>query len=140
MAGRLGRALLRLVRLSQPFPASGILFSGSFGFNRCGNVMIVLTLNSGSTSIKLAVYDTAMADAPVRLESEHHSGGDLDMAAVLAGFLGKLRSPPDVVAHRVVHGGTQFTGPVRIDECVEARITKLSELAPLHNPKARAIG
>jgi acetate kinase len=98
--------------------------------------MIVLTLNSGSTSIKLAVYDTAMADAPVRLESEHHSGGDLDMAAVLASFLGKLRSPPDVVVHRVVHGGTQFTGPVRIDDSVAARIAQLSELAPLHNPKA----
>lgn len=98
--------------------------------------MIVLTLNSGSTSIKLAVYDTAMADAPVRLESEHHPGGDLDMAAMLASFLEKLRSPPDVVVHRVVHGGTQFTGPVRIDDSVAARIAQLSELAPLHNPKA----
>ncbi|MDB6047134.1 MAG: acetate kinase [Gammaproteobacteria bacterium] len=98
--------------------------------------MIVLTLNSGSTSIKLAVYDTAMADAPVRLESEHHSGGALDRAALLAGLLGKLRSPPDVAVHRVVHGGTQFTGPVRIDDSVAAEIAKLSELAPLHNPEA----
>jgi acetate kinase len=98
--------------------------------------MIVLTLNSGSTSIKLAVYDTAVAGMPARLESEHHSDSEMEMGAVLAGFLRKLRSPPDAVAHRIVHGGTRFTGPVRIDDTVLTEITKLSELAPLHNPKA----
>jgi acetate kinase len=98
--------------------------------------MIVLTLNSGSTSIKLAVYDTSVANAPARLESEHIAGSEPDQRAVLAAFLGKLRSPPAAVAHRVVHGGTRFTGPVRIDDTVLAEIAKLSELAPLHNPKA----
>ena len=98
--------------------------------------MIILTLNSGSTSVKLAVYDTAARNVPARIESEHHSGGEIDPRAVLAGFLRKLRSPPDVVAHRVVHGGTRFTGPARVDDSVIAEIRKLSELAPLHNPKA----
>jgi acetate kinase len=98
--------------------------------------MIVLTLNSGSTSVKLAVYDTAAGNTPIRLESEHHSGDEIEPRAVLTAFLRKLRSPPDTVAHRVVHGGTRFTGPVRIDDGVAAEIGKLSELAPLHNPKA----
>jgi acetate kinase len=98
--------------------------------------MIILTLNSGSTSVKLAVYDTAAQSTPMRIESEHHSGCEIEPRAVLAAFLRKLRSPPDVVAHRVVHGGTRFTGPVRIDDTVVQDIGKLSELAPLHNPKA----
>jgi acetate kinase len=97
--------------------------------------MIVLTLNSGSTSVKLGVYDTS-ADPPVRLESEHHSGGETEPPAQLRSFLQKLRTPPSVVAHRVVHGGTRFSGPVRIDDTVVAEIRKLSELAPLHNPTA----
>ena len=97
--------------------------------------MIVLTLNSGSTSVKLGVYDTA-TEPPTRLESEHHSGGEMEATALLRSFLQKLRTPPNVVAHRVVHGGTRFTGPVRIDDAVVADIRKLSELAPLHNPTA----
>jgi acetate kinase len=104
--------------------------------NYCDNLMIILTLNSGSTSVKLAVYDTAAGNAPARIASEHHSGSEIEPRQVLADFLRKLRSPPDVVAHRVVHGGTRFTTPVRIDAGVVAEIHKLSELAPLHNPKA----
>lgn len=38
------------------------------------------------------------------------------------------------VGHRVVHGGEDFTGSVRIDGDVVAAIRKNSVLAPLHNP------
>jgi len=98
--------------------------------------MIVVTLNSGSTSVKLAAYDTAAGKASARLASDHQSGRDMDASTVLRAFLGKLRSPPDVVVHRVVHGGERFTRPVRIDEDVVTQLRDLSELAPLHNPKA----
>jgi len=40
------------------------------------------------------------------------------------------------VGHRVVHGGTKFSGPVRIDETVLARLQSLVPLAPLHQPHA----
>jgi acetate kinase len=103
--------------------------------NDCDNLMIVLTLNSGSTSIKLGVYDTS-TEPPTRLVTEHHSGGEMEATALLRSFLQKLRTPPTVVAHRVVHGGARFTGPVRIDDAVVGDIRKLSELAPLHNPTA----
>ncbi|HEY6100697.1 MAG TPA: acetate/propionate family kinase, partial [Anaeromyxobacter sp.] len=38
------------------------------------------------------------------------------------------------VAHRVVHGGAVFAGPVRIDDEVLARLQTLVPLAPLHQP------
>lgn len=40
------------------------------------------------------------------------------------------------VGHRVVHGGTEFRASVLIDERVKAAITRLCDLAPLHNPPA----
>jgi acetate kinase len=42
------------------------------------------------------------------------------------------------VGHRVVHGGTRFRRPVRIDEQVLADLAPLSDLAPLHNAPALA--
>src|SRR5208337_1335219 len=36
--------------------------------------------------------------------------------------------------HRVVHGGSLYTGPVRIDERVVAELRRLIPLAPLHQP------
>ncbi len=40
----------------------------------------------------------------------------------------------DAVGHRIVHGGSRFTGPVLLDEWVVDEIAALSSLAPLHNP------
>lgn len=40
----------------------------------------------------------------------------------------------DVVAHRVVHGGNEFSKTVIIDEHVKTKIEQFSSLAPLHNP------
>jgi acetate kinase len=42
----------------------------------------------------------------------------------------------DAVAHRVVHGGRKLTNSCLIDESVEEEISRLSTLAPLHNPVA----
>lgn len=41
---------------------------------------------------------------------------------------------PDVVGHRVVHGGDLFAAPVRITPDVVAAIEQCVPLAPLHNP------
>lgn len=40
----------------------------------------------------------------------------------------------EIVAHRVVHGGSEFTETVEINEKVKERIKTLFPLAPLHNP------
>ena len=43
-------------------------------------------------------------------------------------------SPPAVIGHRVVHGGSEFAEATVITDEVIARIDELSALAPLHNP------
>jgi acetate kinase len=98
--------------------------------------MTLLTINSGSTSVKLALFETGAAQAPALVASEQHSGHALDPQALLRGVAAKLPAAPQVIAHRIVHGGTRFTQPTRIDPGVLAAIGELSPLAPLHNPGA----
>jgi len=38
------------------------------------------------------------------------------------------------IGHRIVHGGTRFVAPVRVDDQVMAELRKLEPLAPLHQP------
>ena len=98
--------------------------------------MIILTVNSGSTSIKLAAFEVQPGGNVIRIEHESRSGAGLAPEEVLGAFLAKLTAPPDAIAHRVVHGGTRFKTPVLIDATVLQQIEELGELAPLHNPKA----
>jgi acetate kinase len=103
--------------------------------------MIIVTVNSGSTSVKLGAFEARDPASVVRLEQAHlssdgHSGQALVPNDVLKEFLSKLLTAPDVIAHRVVHGGTKLTAPTVIDPAVCDAIEELSELAPLHNPKA----
>ena len=107
--------------------------------------MIVLTVNTGSTSVKLAAFavesDAGAAGSVPRPLHAQHLTGEPDPAATLRGFLTRLSSMqpsggPAAIAHRVVHGGALFTGPALIDEAARRAIEGLSELAPLHNPVA----
>ncbi len=80
----------------------------------------VLVVNAGSSSLKLSLLD--------------HD----DTLIARPSGLGELRGlpAPDAIGHRVVHGGPDFTGPVLIDDEVEARIRALIDLAPLHQPRS----
>ncbi|MDE2450821.1 MAG: acetate/propionate family kinase [Gammaproteobacteria bacterium] len=103
--------------------------------------MIVLTVNTGSTSVKLGDFEVAgqggeAGPPPRRLQAQHLTGAGLDPAASLRMFLARLPTPPTAVTHRVVHGGTRFSGPALIDDTARQAIAALSELAPLHNPVA----
>jgi acetate kinase len=98
--------------------------------------MLIVTLNSGSTSVKLAAYQTAGGAQPARVARDHITAEEPDERRIIADFLAKYRLTPNAIAHRVVHGGTHFTAPARIDESVCRAIGELAELAPLHNPKA----
>ena len=98
--------------------------------------MTLLTVNSGSTSVKLGLYEPSAAGAPLRVATEQHAGRDLDPPAVLRAVTANLRTAPEAIAHRIVHGGTRFVRPTRIDAEVITAIEQLAPLAPLHNPQA----
>lgn len=95
----------------------------------------VLTVNVGSSSLKLSVLD--VDDAVLAADERDYGGEEAELAAAFEGFLAG-GPEPDAAGHRVVHGGDAFGGPAVVDREVEAAIGSLSELAPLHNPRALA--
>lgn len=94
----------------------------------------ILVVNAGSSSLKLRVLgpDDAV-EGSADLPAPRDSGGASGLADAIRGM-----GAVDAVGHRIVHGGTEFSGPVRIDERVRARIEALTDLAPLHQPKSLA--
>jgi acetate kinase len=98
--------------------------------------MTLLTINSGSTSVKLALFDVGEHGVLRQLEHEQHDGAQLDPPQLLGALAAKIGAAPQAIAHRVVHGGTRFTQPARIDASVLSAIERLAPLAPLHNPAA----
>ncbi len=93
----------------------------------------ILVVNVGSSSVKLSILD---GDTLVATEDVAASGAKVDQAAVENVI--ESHGPIDAVGHRIVHGGIEFTDPVRVDESVRRRFTALVDLAPLHLPKSLA--
>ena len=96
--------------------------------------MSVLVVNAGSSSLKLRLlddHDTIMRSAD--LPAERTGVNTEALGSILQGW-----GNPDLVGHRIVHGGTIFAGPVRINDAVRQKLQDLSDLAPLHQPKSLA--
>ena len=121
----------------------------------------IAVLNAGSSSIKFAIYEAghdgtrlfhgqvediglaahlSAADASGKAVAERRwDKGELDHRGATAEILNLGREllagrPVLAFGHRVVHGGTQFAAPVRVDATVMAALEKLVPLAPLHQP------
>jgi acetate kinase len=120
----------------------------------------VLVVNAGSSSIKYQLIDAGTGERLARGlverigeplgrlshragEERHerdapipdHTAGFAAMAEAFAAAGQPLeRLGIRAVGHRVVQGGSEFTGPTLIDAAVERRILDLADLAPLHNP------
>ncbi len=121
----------------------------------------ILVINAGSSSIKFSVYQTIpvlseqfhgqienIGAHPAHFEVFSNSGENLASypvtdsthhGAILAlhqWFHDHLGSEASLLGtgHRVVHGGTEFTGPVTINEEILAKLSALIPLAPLHQP------
>jgi len=123
----------------------------------------LLVLNAGSSSIKFSLYldrgsepefrlggqieglytaprfaakDAAGASLGAREWGEGtrlgHDGGIAQLIEFLQGFRSEVRLA--AVGHRVVHGGLDYSQPVRVDADVVARLEKFVPLAPLHQP------
>jgi acetate kinase len=99
--------------------------------------MLVLTVNAGSSSIRLDVF--AAAGGRVRRTASHHGDADEEHAvAIIRRFRGGFDGAVTAIAHRVVHGGAELVEPRLLDASVERSIGALAALAPLHNPAAIA--
>ncbi len=98
---------------------------------------LCLVLNLGSSSLKTALVDPTGA-CPWQKSRSLQPSDELDwvLDSWLAPQLKPFREHIDLIAHRVVHGGEQFTAPTLIDRVVEKTLQKLIPLAPLHNPPA----
>ena len=91
----------------------------------------MLTVNAGSSSLKLALVDDGERTADAEISA---SGGEFD-ADELARF---AADGFDCSAHRVVHGGPRFTEATVVDDEVRAALDDLVDLAPLHTKAALA--
>lgn len=96
--------------------------------------MNLLTINTGSSSIRLAAFDP---ECRLLAETRKAAVSGESPAAELHAFLDRHDLHPIRLAvHRVVHGGRTLTRPCLIDCEVETEIKRLIPLAPLHNPRA----
>src|SRR6516164_10920255 len=94
----------------------------------------VLVVNAGSSSLKLRVLDPADAvTASADVSPWDGSPDDPHLRGFLDGLTGI-----GAAGHRVVHGGHRFTAATLIDDSVVAGIGELTDLAPLHQPRALA--
>ncbi|KIT16028.1 acetate/propionate family kinase [Jannaschia aquimarina] len=113
---------------------------------------MMLVLNAGSSSLKFALFDADLNEALAgavseiggaarfELDDTETSADAPDHDAATALVLEALRdrghpaATLTAAAHRVVHGGTAFTGTVRVTSDVIDAIEAHVPLAPLHNP------
>ncbi len=125
--------------------------------------MIILVINSGSSSVKFQVFEMETELVLCRgivekigsnfskLKLKYGKDGSyeesseiLDHRIAISKIISVITDPrfsilPDVtvimaVGHRVVHGGESFTGSVLISTDVIDAMERCIELAPLHNP------
>ncbi len=121
----------------------------------------IAVINAGSSSIKFALYrgeacETLLFRGQVEqigvaphlkvvngesavVADEHWEPRGFDHRAATGEIIKVATAlmkgtPVAAVGHRVVHGGTQYSAPVRIERNVVAELAKLTPLAPLHQP------
>lgn len=95
--------------------------------------MKILTVNTGSSSVRLAAF-VRDGEQLTELASVRHDLGS-EPRVILEEFAGAHGLMElNVVVHRVVHGGMNLTASRLLDHEVEREIERLAPLAPLHNP------
>ncbi len=96
--------------------------------------MIVLCVNSGSSSVKLALYrgDERLASFEAANVADHGQA----VHQALATLEGQGFPSPDAAGHRFVHGGPRHHAPRRLDAELLASLREAVPFAPLHLPTA----
>ncbi len=98
---------------------------------------LVLALNAGSSTLKAGLFE-AMPEGLIELQRRTLEAPGPESVADLLDWTqtaapgGRLAG----VGHRIVHGGLQFSAPVRLDPATLRALNDLSPLAPLHQPQS----
>ncbi len=99
--------------------------------------MLILVANLGSTSFKYKLLDMALDGAEVARGAYERIGQAnapyKNHADVIDVILRELKSPPEAIGFKAVHGGP-ISGAVRVDEKVIAVMQQFADVAPAHNP------
>ena len=104
--------------------------------------MRVLVLNAGSSSLKASVIENGRTLHRLNVSWGDDATKAADRRSAMQAVLEALEREEidaasiQAIGHRVVHGGSAFTGPVIVDEAVLASLDEVGELAPLHNEVA----
>lgn len=100
--------------------------------------MIILAVNAGSSSLKLAAYDTDTPATAIASKSLENISSLRDAAQDMRTWLNAEPAlegrPITAIGHRVVHGGSVFTEATRITPTVVDQLRSLTALAPNHMP------
>ena len=103
----------------------------------------VLVVNAGSSSLKAALIgsdDTLhwrdQWDWDATAAAAASDSPEAVLQSVFPAMLERCGGDLSLVGHRVVHGGSRFTAPTRLDPGVLLALEQLADLAPLHNPSA----
>ena len=102
--------------------------------------LIALALNSGSSSLKFGLYRVDPTGAEKLFGESVSTAGHPDAMTRVASVLAASgMPPPDVVGHRIVHGGPALRQHCRIDATVLRQLEAAAAFAPLHAPAALAL-
>ncbi len=97
--------------------------------------MVILVLNCGSSSLKWSLFQ-ADGTSLTRLAGASRPVARREYRAALLEVRQQLSVQPDLIAHRMVHGGRLDREIVLIDNAVIEQLELATELAPLHNGPA----
>ena len=92
--------------------------------------MNVMTVNTGSSSVRLAYFERTSGGQLKELANSHHTFGGDEPETLLHAFIQEHGfEVVSLVAHRVVHGGARFTAPIVLDASSEQEIENLSTIS-----------
>lgn len=125
---------------------------------------LILTINAGSSSIKIGLFVVQKGQEPrllVRgkldgvatqprlkiidtannvLAEQHYRVEQISNLTDAFSFIYTTFTEilggrqPDLIGHRIVHGGSEFSKPILVNQQVFKKLEKLTSLAPLHQP------
>jgi len=99
----------------------------------------IAVLNAGSSSLKFSLFVARDGGGKTLGEKSWGEGVTLGHEGALDHLVAFVRAELRDhrlagVGHRVVHGGLEYSQPVRVDEAVLSALEKYVPLAPLHQP------